>query len=173
MAGVLKFILAHELELISLVDKDGLICADIMSPRKLEGIPELSTLHEFLLRIAKFANAGRSISSGGGSKAGGFRVSKFTLLLGIFYLTWVVTRGTGLTRRPPATSTAGVCLEIFLGTPRSNEQAHVREVGAPSDFQHQDREKVLGRSKSVHVFFTGCAREGVRMCVCACMRAGA
>jgi hypothetical protein len=69
-----QLILAHDRELISLVDKDGLICADIMSPRKLEGIPELSTLHEFLQRIAKFTNAGRLISSGGGSRSGGFRV---------------------------------------------------------------------------------------------------
>ena len=58
---------------ISLVDKDGLRCADIVDPHKLAGIPELSTLHELLQRIARFTRAGRSISSGGGTQAGGFR----------------------------------------------------------------------------------------------------
>lgn len=58
---------------ISLVDKDGLRCADIVDPHKLASIPELSTLHELLQRIARFMRAGRSISSGGGTQAGGFR----------------------------------------------------------------------------------------------------
>ena len=65
--------LAHEMGVISLVDKDGLRCADIVDPHKLASIPELSTLHELLQRIARFMRAGRSISSGGGTQAGGFR----------------------------------------------------------------------------------------------------
>ena len=65
--------LAHEMELISLVDKDGLRCVDIVNPDKLASYPELSKLHAVLQRIARFMKAGRSISSGGGSQAGGFR----------------------------------------------------------------------------------------------------
>ena len=66
--------LAHEMGRITLVDKDGLRCVDIVNPHKLASYPELDKLHAVLQRIRRFTQAGRSISSGGGTQAGGFRV---------------------------------------------------------------------------------------------------